>query len=380
MGVQISFFRLARIPCLSLCDSISFLPPLLPSHHRYYDQRQLQRDFGTITDYNAPKATFAGSIMNLSNTGGGGRGSDKGDIIGDVINHGKRKFWLRGGQFHYHHGLKAGEGTLEASLERLLLRSMNKNDGRFNKDDYLSAYISFMTTPNSHNDVYAGTCHRMFFANHVKGKDPNHCADNDGHNVDTIDALVPLIPIALSHLPSSSSSSNSATAALKKDIFDAINMNRKSPSLLPRYGEVYVGIVHASLLGRNLQETCEKAGAALGLNVKRMMQNTREDPMCACYIDSSFPTLLYYLHKYGENSPEEALIRSTNAGGENVARGALLGAVLGARHGLEKLPNRWVEGLVGEKEIRKEVNVFVDLAVKNAGRGGREGGGVCAQG
>lgn len=316
--------------------------------------------------------------MNLSNTGGGGRGSDKGEIIGDVICHGKRQFWLKGGQFHYHHGLKAGEGTLEASLERLLLRSMNKNGGRLNKDDYLSSYISFMTTPNSHNDVYAGTCHRMFFANHVQGKDPKKCADNDGHNVDTIDGLVPLIPIALSHLPSSSAAEQAAAAAaLKKDIFDTINMNRKSPSLLPKYGEVFCSMIHASLLGQNLQETCEKAGAALGLNVKKMMQNTREDPMCACYIDSSFPTLLFYLHKYGENSPEEAMVRSTNAGGENVARGALLGAVLGARHGLGKLPKRWVEGLVGEKEIRKEVNVFVDLVVKNAGGGGGEG--VCEE-
>lgn len=40
-----------------------------------------------------------------------------------------------------------------------------------------------MTTPGSHNDVYAGTCHRMFFANFVNGKDPKKCADNDGHNV-----------------------------------------------------------------------------------------------------------------------------------------------------------------------------------------------------
>lgn len=43
---------------------------------------------------------------------------------------------------------------------------------------------------------------------------------------------------------------------------------------------------------------------------------------------------------------------------------------------MEKLPKRWVEGFVGEKEISKEVNLFVGLAVKNAGGGGREGGGV----
>jgi hypothetical protein len=30
-----------------------------------------------------------GSILNLSNTGGGGRGSDEGDIVGTVILHGK---------------------------------------------------------------------------------------------------------------------------------------------------------------------------------------------------------------------------------------------------------------------------------------------------
>lgn len=44
--------------------------------------------------------------------------------------------------------------------------------------------------------------------------------------------------------------------------------------------------------------------------------------MSACYIDSAFPTLLYYAAKYGDD-PEQALLRSTNAGGENVARGAL---------------------------------------------------------
>jgi ADP-ribosyl-[dinitrogen reductase] hydrolase len=44
--------------------------------------------------------------MNLSSTGGGGRGSDKGSIVGDVILHGKKKFWVRGGNYHYHHGLQ----------------------------------------------------------------------------------------------------------------------------------------------------------------------------------------------------------------------------------------------------------------------------------
>jgi hypothetical protein len=35
-----------------------------------------------------------GSILNLSNTGGGGRGSDEGDIVGTVILNGKLPYFL----------------------------------------------------------------------------------------------------------------------------------------------------------------------------------------------------------------------------------------------------------------------------------------------
>ena len=52
-----------------------------------------------------------------------------------------------------------------------------------------------MTTPGTHNDSYASTCHRMFFANLVAGKDPSECPDNDHHNVDSMDALTLTIPV-----------------------------------------------------------------------------------------------------------------------------------------------------------------------------------------
>ena len=61
------------------------------------------------------------------------------------------------------------------------------------------------------------------------------------------------------------------------------------------------------------------------------------------YVSSAFPVMLYIAYKYGdEDSPgavtpssgpfERAILASTNAGGENVARGSLLGALLGARY------------------------------------------------
>lgn len=91
-----------------------------------------------------PKEHLEGSILNLSNTGGGGRGSDKGSIIGDVINHGKKQYWGRGLNYHYHLGLEAGDNTLEASLARLLLRTLGSTDaGRVDAApaSFLSAYV-----------------------------------------------------------------------------------------------------------------------------------------------------------------------------------------------------------------------------------------------
>jgi len=37
----------------------------------------------------------------------------------------------------------------------------------------------------------------MFFANLIDGKAPELCADNDGHNVDAIDALTLAVPVIL---------------------------------------------------------------------------------------------------------------------------------------------------------------------------------------
>jgi hypothetical protein len=95
-----------------------------PTHKttRYYGgARQIRAEFGgAITKMEKSRSTFRGSIMNLSNTGGAGRGSDKGSIVGDVINHGKRDYWMRGNDSHYHVTLEAGENTLEAQLCRFV--------------------------------------------------------------------------------------------------------------------------------------------------------------------------------------------------------------------------------------------------------------------
>jgi hypothetical protein len=65
----------------------------------------------------------------------------------------------------------------------------------------------------------------------------------------------------------------------------------------------------------------------------------------ACYVEDSIPAVVYLALKYHDD-PENVLIANTNLGGDNAARGALLGALMGASYGIEKFPHRWIDGLV----------------------------------
>ena len=95
----------------------------MPSHWFYGGNDQVRRVFGrNISSYVAPPAKFPESIMSLSSTSGAGRGTSDGDIIGSVINHGKKHYWQRGAGHHYHCTLRAGENTLEGEMARLAMR------------------------------------------------------------------------------------------------------------------------------------------------------------------------------------------------------------------------------------------------------------------
>jgi len=169
----------------------------MPTHWYYGGRGQVQRDYGVISGYVAPQSKLPGSIMGKSSTGGAGRGGDHGSIIGDVIFHGKKKYWRSGSGYHYHQGMAAGDNTLEGLLARRVVNVTSESEGAFDEAALRGDYVQFMTTPGSHNDTYAGTCHRMFFEKWSRGVAPELCPDNDGHNVDTADAIVAAIPIAL---------------------------------------------------------------------------------------------------------------------------------------------------------------------------------------
>lgn len=328
--------------------------------HWYYDVAALRRDYGTIRDYLAPLQQHPSSIMSRASTGEAGRGKQVGDIVGTVILHGKKERWAQAG-LHYHFGLNRGDNTLNLLCVRLLLRTMVEH-GDYDAGRYLAEYVAFMTTPDTHDDTYAESYHRAFFANYARGVSAEQCAGREGHDTASIGGLVGLPPVIIAGLRGGNVDSLLLTH---------LRLTHRS-TRLERYalalGRLLTDVLYHP--GENIRSRASQAAATLGFPAASVIDRV-ERAGCsdleviggmlspACYIDQSFPAVLYLAARYA-NDFEGALVANTNVGGDNCHRGAVLGALLGAALGVRAIPDRWITGLAAHSELAGEIESFVD--------------------
>ncbi|MFC2008462.1 ADP-ribosylglycohydrolase family protein [Chloroflexota bacterium] len=75
------------------------------------------------------------------------------------------------------------------------------------------------------------------------------------------------------------------------------------------------------------------------------------------YLMETMPSVLYVLARHGHD-PEAAIVRAVNDTKDNDTVAAIVGAAVGALHGLAGLPDRWVKGLSGLIRQNDQENVF----------------------
>ena len=331
--------------------------------HWYYDIAALRRDFGTLRDYQAPKARHPNSIMPLASTGRAGRGSQEGEVVGGVILKGKKQLW---GQphVHYHQGLGPGDNTLNLLCVRVLLRTLNAA-GRYDPAAFLRDYLAFMTAPDSHNDLYAESYHREFFANFARGLPPERCAGAEGHDTASIGGLVGLPPVIFATWLAGAD-----PAGVHSALLTHLRLTHRSQTL-ERYA-LALGYLLVSLLGEPAAPVAPLAcslAQGLGFRLGDLLQKVQRNRLGdldviggllspACYIDQSFPAVLYLAARYADDF-EAALVANTNVGGDNCHRGAVLGAILGAALGYAAIPERWIQGLTARAELEGEIETFI---------------------
>lgn len=334
--------------------------------HWFYNPLDIYRAFSDgVEGFAAAPAFHPSSIMSLHSTNAGGRGkqatSSEPQVVGDVILKGKRQYWGIANQ-HYHRGMRAGENTLNLHCMRVVLRCLNQHGGRYERDSFLRDYIAFMTAGEpQHPDTYAESFHRGFFANLVNGK-PAHKCGAATHDTASIGGLVMIAPIAIAELLYERS--------LKRvqDVCRTHLFLTHPDEQLAAICDVYVALIDA-LLFREFSSTANIQDARLmiaaaakktaGVDLAQIVQKHEWDNQVigklfsrACYIEDSWPSVLYLAWKYLED-PRRALIANTNLGGDNCHRGAVLGVLLGlaTAQGLDD----WFDQLVEANSLRGEI-------------------------
>jgi ADP-ribosylglycohydrolase len=243
------------------------------------------------------------------------------------------------------------------------MRSLNAL-GRYDQKDFLGEYIAFMTEPDRHNDTYAESFHRDFFANYARGIAPEKCAGAEGHDTASIGGLVGLPMVILATLREGNlATTHAATLAHQRLTHRSESLERYSLALANLMFDIF-----------DAQETdtetlvC-KTASSVGFPVEELLKRVRRNQNSdldviggllspTCYVDQSFPSVLYLAARYS-NDFEGALVGNTNVGGDNCHRGAVLGCVLGAALGFEAIPKRWINGLTAHDEIQEEIEQFI---------------------
>jgi len=69
-----------------------------------------------------------------------------------------------------------------------------------------------------------------------------------------------------------------------------------------------------------------------------------------CEINAAFPATIHLITKH-EGNFAEAMIENCMAGGDSASRGMAIGMILGAWHGMEAIPEKWMESLKARDHI-----------------------------
>lgn len=334
--------------------------------HWFYNPGDIIRAFGKhgVTGLHDAPDTHPSSIMSLHSTSKGGRShkqkQNSQELIGEVILKGKRHLWGRSNG-HYHHGMKAGENTLNAWCAWFLINHLLESD-TYRAAKWIDAYITFMTaTPAAHPDTYAESYHRAFFANWVTGKPPLQCGSVT-HDTPSMGALVTVAPLALSLLGAGQSVPQ--VCAICREHVCITHPDE----LLLHVVDAYVELMN-SLLERDENDFqadpfIEAASVIRGTHLEKLLKSKRGDAhvvggtySLACYITDSWPSVCYLAAKY-QSDDAKALLTNTNLGGENAHRGSVLGTLSGLS--CAQYNDKWYRALALHNELETTIERYLN--------------------
>ena len=339
--------------------------------HWFYRQSDIFRYFppAGITQMEAAPLDHPSAIMTLHSLARGGRRKHKDGnscenaVVGNVILKDKAGVWGTEGA-HYHHGMPAGENTLNAWIARLLLNYLSER-GIYSDKDWLQHYVEFMTAePARHPDSYAESYHREFFANFANGKPVDECAGLT-HDTPSMGALVTVPPLAMALL------AQNPISTAQQICRRHVNYTHPDKGLLAVV-DAYVLLLSNLIYrpedshGDSYVQSAIKGAARTEVTpaIDKLLESNAADNhvvgrlfSTACYISDSWPSVCFLACKYGDQA-EKLLLRNTNLGGENAHRGAVLGSIAGLIE--PQLPNDLYRQLNNHKSLETDIDRWLN--------------------
>jgi ADP-ribosyl-[dinitrogen reductase] hydrolase len=111
------------------------------------------------------------------------------------------------------------------------------------------------------------------------------------------------------------------------------------------------GGTFSELVARRIDDACER-GWAVG--------DACDAFYSGAYVLETLPCVIYLLMRCAHD-PEEAIVRAVNDTYDNDTTAAIVGAAVGALHGVDALPRRWRDGLTGRTGADDDGRMFAIL-------------------
>ncbi len=246
----------------------------------------------------------------------------------------------------YHTSKKLGDFTHYGDQSFHLLEHLAEHDCRFDITEYARDWQNFMTKYPGYKDKAS----KETLKNMDSGKEPEKCGSGST-DLGGPARIAPLLycyrenpdemPVAVK---SQTTLTHSGPGILEGTIFLAESCHAILLGATPReaFKQVLTESMDDSELKLRLHKCLESTQIDTRLQVKEFGQ--------ACSINAALPGAVYTVLKHEDNL-EEALIETVMAGGDSAARGMVVGMLLGAYHGKNQIPSRWLEKLTQYPQI-----------------------------
>ncbi len=269
--------------------------------------------------------------------------------------------------WHYHFGKKSGDLTHYGEGALVLLQSLAVM-GAFNAVEFGSRYIALFDSPGysgyrDHATKETIANFHAFRAAHPK-EVFRYQGGADDDQPATVSRLAPLAALYSRH-------DDYLSVVERATLVFQNNLRAVA------YAQGHALILRELLSGAVLSDAARTAAKYMaaksneGIEVSKMIHaavtaaslDVRETAVRfgqSCPLKSSFPSALQCALHHTDDFTG-ALRANAAAGGDNAGRAAMIGAWLGALHGIDVVPHKWMELLTAEEKISDKLEIIVAL-------------------